>query len=689
MISLFLIVNKKTFKKRMYISPIDILNISLEELTNIDEKKIIRLEKRLKILKLQQQENFYNQEDAYTLIKQLKDKENRKAIIFIERHLFFKEFITTGKHSGYSTFVFDKKYIENTTILASFLAPYLETYFIPLVKGEYKKKNYNTIIQALKAKDIFTDTTLLKSYQYLEQQTNILNETIKATPAGKLYERQPQVTYANHIELLNSIPIGIIKSTKIDYVNALVDYHNKNLKDNDEYLKINKAYTLFATITVDDPYLEKQLKELSSLGNRRTTYNNSQPKEKEESNSSSVFKIIAFIVIAFIAILRISNSYNSTSNRSYHNYKNNPVFSLDRAYKTEKNQLRSKQYLFIKELSDKAKKKDLKILNKEKLTLSTGSKPYRNFINPSLIHKPFSTKQKDSILIENNSNKSLILFRKYEGEFKAPIFINKKDSIRIGYAKNFELIFYKGKNFSKVSYEDKTATLFTDVSIKDSDLLLQKYVLHGSSYGKNKKVIIKRDTILFIHAKFKKVKNYSVIKALPPAVRKKKVELENYSTKENINWTKNKNSFFNTLKTKLATGNIKPTNYTPYNGENPYPEYFKNYKNIDISGFPVLVKNKTKEHLILFNRNLSDQRDFATYIKPANELTIYLYEEGDSLYFFKGKNFFNYKKIKMLNMNTNNKKTFSKPIIIKGFLLGTPTIIVKEDSIELSEIKYE
>ena len=66
----------------MYVSPVDLLDISLDELMNLDEKGIIRLEKRLKLQKHQRKLGNYNPQQTYELLYQLKDKEKRKIHSF-------------------------------------------------------------------------------------------------------------------------------------------------------------------------------------------------------------------------------------------------------------------------------------------------------------------------------------------------------------------------------------------------------------------------------------------------------------------------------------------------------------------------------------------------------------------------------------------------------------------------------
>ncbi len=253
----------------MYISPTDLLEISIEDLKNIDEKKIIRLEKKLHILKLQNQDQYFNVNDIDRILTQLKTPKEREVIVFIENHPDFKEFISSGTVNGSDTFKFQETYNDRLENFAPFLDLFIRKYFFQFLKREYNNKNYEIIIASLKNTALFKNETLLVYYEYIEQQTRILIEKITVCPPKQLYEKHPEVTYESLIKLLNVVPYGRIKQIKIDYVKTLVNYFKKTKIFNSEYPKVKNAYLLFSKITVDNPSQEEVLKSLSELGNGR------------------------------------------------------------------------------------------------------------------------------------------------------------------------------------------------------------------------------------------------------------------------------------------------------------------------------------------------------------------------------------------------------------------------------------
>ncbi len=530
----------------MYISPVDLLDISLEELENINEKNIIRLEKRLKILKLQQLEDFHNIEELYLLIDQLKDIEKRKVIIFIEKHSAFKEFLSSGKDDGPRTFFFENESSKNLSTFSSFLTPYLKAYFVPLLKKDYQNKKYDTIIEALKNKDLFTDEILLECYNYLNQQTSILTEIIRVTKAKQLYKKCPQVTYKTHILLLNLIPISIIKDAKIDYVNALVDYHNKTQVNNHEYNKIKNAYRLFSSIETEDEYVDEQIKKLSYLGYKENNLNDPE----EDSSGFIVIKAIAFILAIVFGIAKIARSNNTTSNYNFDH--NKEILKNQRSIL--KKYVEEKQAKFIEHLYDIAEEYKDPNYDKKTITLTSGKEPFLNF--NALTHLKIKDSRniiyKDSILINNSSNKSLILFLKYPiDNFKTALFVQKKDSLKIKYDSSCEFIFYIGNDFSEFDGVQNPERFFNKITSKDRELLLKKYILNTKIDSIKKSVFIKNDTIIFNNIKVDIIKN-NIQKKISSL---KTNSINNYTKKDtddnigekityNLNWNKNKNLFF-------------------------------------------------------------------------------------------------------------------------------------------------
>ncbi len=684
-------VNKKSCPCSMYISPVDILDISPEDLENIDQKTIIRLEKRLKIQRLQNQDEFYNLEEMHMLLEQLKDPEKRKVILFIEKHPNFKEFIRTGNDSGPSTFSFENEFLENLYQYADFLAPYLDTYFFPLLKEDYQKRKYDTIIQALKNEAVFTSDLLLRCFKYLEQQTIILIETIKVTKSQTLYFRCPQVTYDTHVELLNLIPNGISSDLKLDYVNALVDYYNRTKINNSEYNKIKKAYRLFKKIKTGDSFVEDQFIDLASLGYQGNNYDTDSG-----SNLVDVIRVLAFIAAVVLAIARFANS---SSSNSYNTFDSNSIYSIENINENVAKIYKSSQREFIWDLYQKAKDSSYRTSKKiDSLDLKTGDRAFDKTFDhyydlTNRFSSKYTTQITDSVTIKNTSDKSLILFTKYQNHtLMKSVFINSKDSLRIAYETYCRLIFYLGKDFKKFkTITNNTKKYFTDVSLEDTETLLKTHEIYGKR-DSTSHVLITNDSIKFQKLSVKIISNsdytykrkYNTSTSTP--YFSKEVSYDDY--KRSSNWNTSKTDFFKKLNTEVNTSTMKKITDDFSTGDNLYPEHFKNHSHVDISGYPVLIKNQSNKHLVVFNRNLSSRRDFTFYIKPHDELKVFLFDIGDSLYFYRGKHFYNYQDKPVLKQDLNDVRLFSKPVIVKAIREEDPYIKVKEIITEISGLRY-
>ncbi|WP_299673971.1 hypothetical protein [uncultured Tenacibaculum sp.] len=678
----------------MYISPIDILDISLEDLEQIDKKNIIRLEKRLKVLKLQNQDEFYNLDEMHLLLEQLKDSEKRKSIIFIEKHPKLKEFISSGNDDGPSTFFFEEEFIEKLSEYSDFLAPYLDTYFFPLLKRDYQAKKYDTIIEALNHEEIFSSDLLLRCYKYLEQQTIILIETIKITKAKTLYEKCPQVTYDTHTDLLNLLPYGISDDLKLDYVNALVDYYNKSRINNKEYNKIKKAYRLFAKLSTSDSFVEDQFKDLASLGYQDNGLQGSG------SNNFEAFRIFAFLIAVFIGIARFANNNSSSSNYNFdpsivYERSSRTIDNLTRIYKKTQKDFIWNLYFRAKDSSLKASK------NFRKVNLKTGDRGFKNKFDfyydhtLSVRNELKKLNPKDSIAIINKSDKSLVLFTKYnEEKLMSTVFVNSKDSLKIAYETYLKLIYYLGKDFSKIEISGTDEDLFSKINPKDTEQLLKINKIYGRK-DSTSHIEITNDAILYHKLEVETTANpdyidkrkYNTSFSEIIETSEKEVSYDDYK-RTPVKWNKPKNAFFNRLiknSTQDKTQTIKDTFKT---GQNLYPDLFRNYSHVDVSGYPVSIKNHTNKHLIIFNRNLYSWRDFTAYVKPHEELKVFLYDTGDSLYFYKGKHFYNNKGIPTLKCDKKEINFFSNPLIIQKVKGENPFIEINENGIEIIGLRY-
>ena len=96
-----------------------------------------------------------------------------------------------------------------------------------MVKQDFRKHKYDVLLSAMGNKELFTTGLLTKYYDFINSQAEIIVEKIKVVEKGQLINSCPQLTYRSFVSLLNTVPLGFIQKTKLQYVNALIGYYNQ------------------------------------------------------------------------------------------------------------------------------------------------------------------------------------------------------------------------------------------------------------------------------------------------------------------------------------------------------------------------------------------------------------------------------------------------------------------------------
>lgn len=674
----------------MYISPVDILGISVDELMNLDNKGLIRLEKKLNIQKLQNKGGHYNPQQFDSLLVQLTDTDKKLSIFFIEKHPNLKHFITTGKDVGIKTFTIDESLLSQAPHIREFLAPYFDAYFMRLVKQDYKAKKYDTILSAMQHKELFTDQLLAEYYDYIKGQVEVVVERILVARKGQLASNTPQITYKTFVALMNTLPLGYIRKAKFAYVNALVDYYNLTLNKHGEFSKIQLAFRNFTLIEIGDEDSIAQFKRLAKqIGNTAVLHQNAK-----ESSSSSIWGtvIIVFTIIVFIGrsarVFKGSSDYSSTNNIS-NDY---PSFNFpDSGDKTA----------FYSDIIHKAQGDS--IVNGVTTQFSTG----QNYF-PLQFRKITTNAHSDQrIIVANSRTHQLLLFVQEDAknDVNKTIAIAANDSLSIlGISKKSRLMFYAGTDFVTVKNNKSfvenngnykiypTKRYFKTVSETELGWLKDIYII--DSIGKNPKIKLGENELLLSDIFFHTKPHIMLPPEIEEIVEETVIEATVYDETKDA-WSSPKNEFFSAL----AKGKVlDEDNIVLGNGDNPYSNTFKKSNHISISGYKVKVYNDCDEDLIVFSRNLSSQRDQAVFVTSFGNVEIHLHKENDTLYFYKGKKF-NKEKSNNINHKTTPDGYFSEVtnygqrLLKKAFIvqdLGSePNIQVTDSDILINQIRYK
>lgn len=679
----------------MYISPVDILEISVDELMNLDSKGLIRLEKRLRIQKLQNKSDDYNPQQFDALLTQLADDSKKSSIFFVEKHPRLKKFVSSGKDDGTKTFIIDQRILDQAPHIKEFLAPYFDAYFMRLVKQDYQAKKYDTIIQAMKYKGLFTDQLLTKYYEYIKGQIKIVVERIVVARKGKLTTSVPEITYKTLIELMNTVPLGFIRKTKMAYVNALVDYYNSTLNKYSEFSKIQRAFRNITDIEIGDQNFIAYFKKLSNqISNTSVTHHNT----RASTSSSSGWRTVAIIFGILIFIARVSRIFKGSSNDS-------PSYNTTINYPTITVSFDEDKTAFYSDLIHKAKDtlNDQKIVE---ITSDHNAYPFQ-FENIRVASK-FGTK---GISVHNKRDNPVILFLQENGvlDRSRSTSIIAQDSLSIlGLKKNSILVFYAGDEFTAPNgsfrfvkrngsvVRKRPKRYFKTVSEIELGWLKSKFII--DSVGTNPKIDLIENNLVF-HNVYYHEDAHVMLPEEPVEVEEMVIEstsaYETSKTKES--WRFSKEEFFNSLSNGGKT--TKETT-TLANGDNPYPKLFKSADHTSINGYNVLVHNATDEDLIIFSRNLPLERDQAAFITKNHNINIRLHDQNDTLYFYKGNEFFKANSTQSHDLKSSSPEGYfsevsakslnlvKKPFVIQG-LGSDPTIQVTNTDIFFNQITYK
>ncbi|WP_298475437.1 hypothetical protein [uncultured Maribacter sp.] len=464
----------------MYVSPLSVLNISLEELMNLDSKGIIRLEKKLKAKQLRNSKEGYNPQQFHALLTQLQDEDAKKSIYFVEKHPLLKEFISTGDTTDIKTFSVDKELLAKTPNIAEFLSPYFDTFMMKLVKRDFANKKYDVIIRAMQYKELFTPNFLDTYYRYIINQLNIIIEIINITPKGKLIDKKIELTYGTFCYLLNTVPLGLIRSEKIAYINAMVDYYNATKNKHREFKKIQLVFDHMRKLYFDDFEMKRFVKKLAAQINNTEVLYESSGKKSSSGSTWSVIVIIAIIFRFFISI----NDFSSSS------YKHTPVYPSNfpkevgvntKAFLDilkKRGHLRNDKEKFIKSLqllSQDEMPYDMKFIG-----LSIGENPYK------FDFSKFTDTTRTTIKFNNIGEEAVILFAERGINNKRAGYYQSNSKVNLDIAVGDTLRFYAGDFFGKFpglrTVKLKTGypeSMFKYTSKKQRELLTKYYIVEA------------------------------------------------------------------------------------------------------------------------------------------------------------------------------------------------------------------
>jgi len=139
-----------------YISLTDLLDLNIEEISNLDSNGIIRLQKQLKAKAMLEGES--NVGELTKVIDNLKNDNTRACYIFVEKHLWLKQLITDDfKSISLKDITIDESSIYDQETLKYFLNDYLKGNLIVFLSEALSKGKYEHILKILEHNYLFTE----------------------------------------------------------------------------------------------------------------------------------------------------------------------------------------------------------------------------------------------------------------------------------------------------------------------------------------------------------------------------------------------------------------------------------------------------------------------------------------------------------------------------------------------------
>lgn len=300
-------------------------------------------------------------------------------------------------------------------------------------------------------KQLFAPAILDAYYRLILGRLNLITEKIKVTAPANLYKALPEVSYKTFVYLLNTLPLGLVSSSKIAYVNAMVDYFNKTKNRHPEFPAIRKAFTNMALLTFGSEETTAFVKGLSRKIGQVPSLNKDQYEKKETSSRSPyVWVIVALFVLFRIAIRNSgsddSSAYYPTARESTPLVDTEVLQGLGtvKHYLADKERRNGDKRYFFEYLEDLGSD-DMATIPPEELY--TRFNPYASYFHnfpqvPStFLPTDFYNYQKDGVIVFR-------LNQWREGDRAA--YFRPNSFLRMGLSQGDSLLFYSGKHLAKV-----------------------------------------------------------------------------------------------------------------------------------------------------------------------------------------------------------------------------------------------
>ncbi|WP_289044606.1 hypothetical protein [uncultured Olleya sp.] len=541
-----------------YISIIDQLNLDIEAISDLDNNKIIRLQKQLKAKAVL--ENSSNLGQLASMIDELKDETIRKHHIFVEKHQWLKQIIT-GDYSNIpqSSIKIHHESIANNDSLKQFLVPYLKAHIKPFLAETLNKGKYILLINIVLSQRLFTEEIEQMIISFFSSKLNYAKVYMEE---GKLEDKHYPVAYItnrNFIKCLSQYPNSF--EDDINELNSVViDIYNSKRKNtnNSTFIFTAKAMVAFGELEISN-YMLKDVLISNAATAKPYAFKTGKSQKTKSGTGVGIWSIIVFLILMVRIATKVFRSDSSSPSNYYDQYdrinigntneNNKNILEAIRKIQEKKqleqqtlgsnnsknnnieetvilknnntiktitlpniygNRYKSKNHIrFIYSLKLKTKREDQEKNPKPTTPITAFTNAYPKTFNTI---ESSENRVNNYSLLKNNTNKDLVVFRLTQG-IDQTIYIPNEETRYINIKQGDSLLFYTGQYFSpgrfshfktqtELSKLYKVKTLETGTNTEINILPFSQEVKFNKDFKTNKTTI---DTFLRDHIKTNKL----------------------------------------------------------------------------------------------------------------------------------------------------------------------------------------
>ena len=184
-----------------YTSLTDLLDLSLDEISELNANTIIRLQKQLKAKAMLGDSN--NIGEVTKIIEDLKNDSRRACYIFVEKHTWLKHLISGHQDEiKLKEISVDESSIDDLEILKYFLNDYFKAYLIAFVGSALSKGKYEHIHKVLQHNYLFTEAINQLVINFFKARLNYASAYLQN---GKFSEKQFPIVFISKKKFIESL----------------------------------------------------------------------------------------------------------------------------------------------------------------------------------------------------------------------------------------------------------------------------------------------------------------------------------------------------------------------------------------------------------------------------------------------------------------------------------------------------